>query len=147
MHAVKMRRLKKADCEVDFFFIDEVWFPARWSVDAIGYAGSVSTFFLILQRKRSSATPPRAFNFANKPPKIRGSQSSPLHFQIARGAAIPKNKELASCLASSPVTSFNLLTHSLAVTAEGTAWAVAWASAEAASPTVTALAMPVLVSA
>jgi hypothetical protein len=22
--AVKMRRLKKADCEVDFFFIDEV---------------------------------------------------------------------------------------------------------------------------
>ena len=27
MQAVKMRRLKKADCEVDFFFIDEVVFP------------------------------------------------------------------------------------------------------------------------
>ena len=27
--AVKMRRLKKADCEVDFFFIDEVSFSLR----------------------------------------------------------------------------------------------------------------------
>jgi hypothetical protein len=27
--AVKMRRLKKADCEVDFFFIDEVSFPCE----------------------------------------------------------------------------------------------------------------------
>src|ERR1044071_7606815 len=27
--AVKMRRLKKADCEVDFFFIDEVDFPCE----------------------------------------------------------------------------------------------------------------------
>ncbi len=28
-HAVKMRRLKKADCAVDFFFIDEVGFSLR----------------------------------------------------------------------------------------------------------------------
>jgi hypothetical protein len=27
--AVKMRRLKKADCEVDFFFIDEVDLPCE----------------------------------------------------------------------------------------------------------------------
>ena len=27
--AVKMRRLKKADCEVDFFFIDDVGFPCE----------------------------------------------------------------------------------------------------------------------
>src|SRR5213080_2472820 len=29
IEAVKMRRLKKADCEVDFFFIDEVSFSLR----------------------------------------------------------------------------------------------------------------------
>ena len=40
-----MRRLKKADWEVDFFFIDEVGLPCEVSVDAIGYARSVSTFF------------------------------------------------------------------------------------------------------
>jgi len=28
-HAAKIRRLKKADCEVDFFFIDEVGFPCE----------------------------------------------------------------------------------------------------------------------
>ena len=30
--AVKIRRLKKADCEVDFFFIDEVSFSLRSGV-------------------------------------------------------------------------------------------------------------------
>jgi hypothetical protein len=46
-----------------------------------------------------------------------------------------------------PVTSFNLLTHSLAVTAEGTVLGAVVASAEAGSPMVSALAMPELVSA
>src|SRR5262249_23174236 len=45
--AVKMRRLKKADCEVDFFLIDDVGFPCELEGGVYRRRADRVNFFLI----------------------------------------------------------------------------------------------------
>jgi hypothetical protein len=94
--AVKMRRLKKADCEVDFFFIDEVSFPCE--VECRSYRirrKHVNTFlkFFIPERVFAEQRPTRKASVFGRSCELRCDPASKILRDAAPLAAEAGNPE------------------------------------------------------